>query len=639
MASQAPETENQKNEDDNFVETALKLGGKSSDEVTKTGAIDRADDQMEDLFAKKYQTIGSPAHRAVWDNEFPTSQFQPKYTEASAKGQQVMDASIEVVKRRKKAGNFLNENKKIHDDTFQELADVGYWGLLVDEEHGGSGISFTSFARFLLKMSTIDATIGGLASVHGCIGAVDPLRGFGTPEQKKKFLPDLASGKRLSGFALTEPGAGSDLTALNTEAVLDGDDYVVNGEKLFITNAIPGRTVGLVCKVDGKPAVLITDLPEEENEHFQIVHYGLYALQHSYNNGLLFKDLRVPKENLLVPSKGDGLTIAYHGLNRGRVAVCAGSSGNMKAMLADMLPWSKYRNTYGQPIADRELVQRRIGLTAGLIVATEAMTDWCAWLLDEGYRGEMECIIAKIFGGDAQTRVAIDMHMKTHGGRAFVHGHMFGDYIHEFLAPSIYEGEGEILGLGFFKSLIKEHGKNFYEAIGKALYKAGINKPNMLNPMHAAKILPVTGPYIKWKAAQVFGGRKSAQLPNLPSGLAEQAQFAATALQKSRNDIDALMQKYQLGLADRQCAMADLSKRIQLMIVMLTTALWAGREGDEIQRQAALVLCQDLRQQITGKNATLREQATVVKLGKAIVEGGFKSIAGIEAEEILMQYK
>ncbi len=133
--------------------------------------------------------------------------------------------------------------------------------------------------------------IAGLASVHGCIGAVDPVRTFGTPEQKERFLPKLASGEALSGFALTEPCAGSDLTALRTTAVLDGDDYVVNGEKLFITNAIPGRTVGLVVLIDGKPAVLIVDLPPQENEHFQLVPYGLYALRQAYNNGLHLQGL------------------------------------------------------------------------------------------------------------------------------------------------------------------------------------------------------------------------------------------------------------------------------------------------------------------------------------------------------------
>src|SRR4051794_36515924 len=101
----------------------------------------------------------------------------------------------------------------------------------------------------------------------------DPVRTFGTAEQKQRFLPQLASGESLSGFALTEPCAGSDLTALRTTAELDGDAYVVNGEKLFITNAIPGRTVGLVVLLEGKPAVLIVELPKQENEHFHIRPY------------------------------------------------------------------------------------------------------------------------------------------------------------------------------------------------------------------------------------------------------------------------------------------------------------------------------------------------------------------------------
>src|SRR5205085_4448777 len=142
-------------------------------------------------------------------------------------------------------------------------------------------------------------------------------RTFGNAEQKARFLPRLASGQALSGFALTEPGAGSDLTALRTTATPVGDDFEINGEKLFITNAIPGRTVGLVVLLEGKPAVLIADLPPEENEHFRLKTYGLWALKQAHNNGLLFNKLRVPRANLLKPKQGDGLTIAYHGLNLG----------------------------------------------------------------------------------------------------------------------------------------------------------------------------------------------------------------------------------------------------------------------------------------------------------------------------------
>src|SRR5262249_21932532 len=209
--------------------------------------------------------------------------------------------------------------------------------LLIEPRYGGQGAPFQRFTNFLTRVATQDAMIAGMASIHGCIGAVDPVRTFGTPEQKERFLPKLANGQALSGFALTEPGAGSALPALPPTATLDGDHYVLNGEKLFITNVIPGRTAGVVVLLDGKPAVLVVDLPPEENEHFRVKTYGLYALRHAYNNGLIFKDFRVPKENLLRPPIGDGLTIAYHGLNLGRLSLCAGAAGSMRVMLANML--------------------------------------------------------------------------------------------------------------------------------------------------------------------------------------------------------------------------------------------------------------------------------------------------------------
>ena len=102
-------------------------------------------------------------------------------------------------------------------------------------------------------------------------------------------------------------------------------------------------------------------------------------------------------------------------------------------------------------------------------MACDALVEWCAGLIDKGYRGEMECIIAKIFGSESQKEAAIELLMKTHGGRSFLHGHIFGDNVHEYLAPCIYEGEGEMLGMAFFKSLVKQHGVQFFEPIGKAL--------------------------------------------------------------------------------------------------------------------------------------------------------------------------
>ena len=622
-----------------FVETALKLGGKSEEEARKTGAIDRADEQVEALFATKYQTASSPAHRAVWDREFPVDQFVSEPVELSVECAQVTRQSLELVQRHKQAGTLLDENGKIPQQVLDELGAAGYWGLLVGREDGGSEMPFSAFGRFLTRMACIDPTVAGLASVHGCIGAVDPLRTFGNSDQKKKYLPQLASGARLSAFALTEPGAGSDLTLLRTRAELDGGDYVVNGEKLFITNAIAGRTIGLVCKIDDKPAVLIADLPDQEDDHFQIVRYGLYALKHSHNNGLKFHNFRVPKENLLDPGRGDGLTIAYHGLNRGRVALCATAAGSMRIMLASILPWAHYRKTYGAPIAARELVRRRIGRLAALIVACDALTDWCAGMLDAGYRGEMECIVAKIFASEAQKEAAIELLMKTHGGRAFLHGHLFGDNVHEYLAPCIYEGEGEMLGMGFFKSLIKEHGKKFYEPIGKALVASGIKQLNPANPLHLWALRKEFGAFAKWRIRQTFGGWQRASLPPLPRALAAHAQYAADALQRSRLDVSALMRKHQLRLADRQCAMAELSRRIQDLVVMLATSLWAAKQKDEIVQTAADVLCDDLKRGLTGARPSNAYYRKVTLLGESIAAGGFEAIAGVPADEILMPYE
>ncbi len=622
-----------------FVEVALKLSGKSEEEARTTGAIDRADDQLETLFDKKYQTIGSPIHQIVWDEQVDLEQFRPHAVEIRPETQAVMDRSIDVVKRHKAAGTLLNAEKKISQEALQDLAAAGYWGMLVDREFGGQGAPIRVFARFLTRMATVDPTVAGLGSVHGCIGAVDPIRAFGNDVQKAKYLPKLASGERLSAFALTEPAAGSDLTALRTVARLDGDHYVVNGEKLFITNATCGRTIGLVCKIEGVPSVLIADLPDEENEQFHMVKYGLHALQHSYNNGLVFKDFKVPKENLLRVDAGDGLTIAYHGLNRGRVALCATAAGTMRLMLANMLPWARFRRTYGNAIETRELVRRRVGKLAGLIVAADALVDWTAGLLDEGYRGEMECIIAKIFGSEAQKEAAIELFMKTHGGRAFLHGHLFGDYVHEFLAPCIYEGEGEMLGMAFLKSLIKDHGRKYYEPIGKAIAKAGIKDPNPLNPLHAWAIKDAAIPYLGWRVSQNVTGWRRLQFGEMHSSLEEHAAYASDQLQQARFTVDGLMQKYQLKLADRQCTMAEASLRLQDLVTMLVTALWANEQKGELQIMAADVMCHELRRRITGRKLSSRYYRTVTKLGAAIAEGGFKEIAGIDPDPILMSYE
>lgn len=623
-----------------FAETALRLGGKSEDEARRTGALDKADDQVEKLFQSAYQTVNSPIHKAVWDGQVPLQLFTPDPLPESHPSDRVMDASFEVVRRHREGNSLLGPDGKVSRTVLNELATAGYWGLLIDPKYGGCGTPFPRFARFLIKMATQDAMVAGLASIHGCIGAVDPLRTFGTPEQKERFLPTLASGERLSGFALTEPAAGSDLTALRSTATLDGNSYVLNGEKLFITNVIPGRTAAVVALIDKKPAVLIVDLPAQEDDTFRVVPYGLYALRHANNNGLRFTNFRVPKDNLLRPAVGDGLTIAYHGLNLGRLSLCANASGCMRVMLANMLPWAGFRVTYGQPIARRELVRRRIARLAALIVSSDALTHWGAWLIEKGYRGEMECIIAKIFGSEAQKEAAVELLMKTHGGRSFLKGHILGDNIYDFLAPCIYEGEGEVLGMAFFKSLIKEHGKQYFEPIGKALAAKKID-PKRFNPLwpgHALALRNELWAYAQWKIGQAFTARDRQSVPGMDARLQSHVDFALSAFAKHRAEISATMVKHQLKLADRQCRMADLSQRVQDTVTILVTALYAHQGRNETTTLAADLACQDLRRKLTGERPTDSYFRQVGQLGDAILAGTFNELQDVPIGDILQRY-
>lgn len=631
-----PASPTQEPETQSFAETAMRMGGKSEEESRRMGAVDKADEQVDRLF--RHQTAASPIHKAIWDGVVPLALFTAPALDPSAPCDAVMEKSLAVAKRRREEGTLLNQDRKISVETIDELASVGYWGLLIDPKFGGSGAPFARFAPFLTRMGVYDSTVSALASVHGCIGAVDPIRTFGNDEQQARLLPVLASGKKISAFALTEPCAGSDLTALRTTATLVGDHYEVTGEKLFITNVVLGRLIGLVALLDGKPAVLIAELPAQENEQFQIVRYGLYALKHTYNVGMKFNKFRVPKENLLVAKSGDGLTIAYHGLNLGRLALCAGASASMRSFLANLMPWSAFRKTYGQPIQVREVVKRRMARLAALMAGADALVAWGAWLIDQGYRGELECIIAKIFGSEAQKEAAIELFMKTHGGRSFLHGHLFGDNVHEYLAPCIYEGEGEMLGMAFFKSLVKEHGKAYFEPIGKALQQHKITNFSPTNPMHAWKLRSELAAYAKWSLGRKFLAADHGKVGGLDPRLAAHVQFAQDLCQKHAVELSSAMIKHQVKIADRQCRMAELSQRVQDTIVMLVTCMWAHTQKKPIAIASADMLCQDLRRKLTGERPSDKYFRDVNALADMIIAGGWEELSGVPVQEIMMRY-
>ncbi len=656
-------------QDDNLTEEILKQRGKSQEEIDKMGQLDRGEDLFESTLDEKFRTTGSPVHKAIWNGKTPLALFgkqplpagvaeNPDYKAKMAK-------CVEIVARHREAGTLYGADAKVTQAVIDDLAAVGYWGALIDPKFGGWGAKLIHFMPFLTELAANgDPTVAGMASIHGCIGAVDPLEAFGTDELKAHYLPLLASGKKLSAFALTEPGAGSDLTALKSTAVLDGNDYVVNGRKMFISNILPGRTVGLVVKIKGKdlpgaadllkahaesvaagntkladkitaelerprPCVLIADLPETENDQFKLDRYGIHAVTHIHNYGIVFSNFRVPAKNLLTPPVGDGLIIAYHGLNRGRVALCANAAGTMRVILKSMLPWADFRETYGDKILHRELVKQRVARSASLIVGADALVEWCSSLLDEGYRGELECIVAKIFGSNALTETAIDLGLLTHGGRSFLKGHLIGDNLHDFIAPRIYEGENNMLAMAEFKGLVKAHGMKY---MGPMM---GFNpaKPGTWKLKYIPAMIKM-GLWTAWSLINRDGQSVSTVHPSLR----KHAKFALKRFRKLMRKIHFAMLQYQVKLADRQLRMIELSNDVQRTVTMLATVMHATRKGDEATLLAADILCRDLTREIAGGRKDDAYFIACSKLAKLVSDGKFAQLDGVADSAILYTY-
>ncbi len=252
----------------------------------------------------------------------------------------------------------------------------------------------------------------------------------------------------------------------------------------------------------------------------------------------------------------------------------------------------------------------------------------------------MECIIAKIFGSEAQKEAAIELFMKTHGGRSFLHGHLFGDNVHEFLAPCIYEGEGEMLGMAFFKSLVKEHGKQFFEPIGKALARRGHQEAEPDEP--GARLGAAQGamvPYAKWRARR--DGSPASGTPSCPSMPDEPAPRTPSSptdgLQRSRLEISerdgqAPAQAGRPPVPDGRAVAAGPGPGRDARDQPLGRA--SSRPSSSATRPTSSA--RTSTRKLTGKRPSDAYFRAVTKLGEAIAEGGFEAIAGIEAEAILM---
>lgn len=556
----------------------------------------------------QHTTPDSPIHRAVWEGGVGPEAFDSVAPAITPGPRAVMDSSLELVARHQARGTLYAPDGLVADEVLATLGEAGYFGLGIAREYGGSGLSFAAATACITEMAAINPWVAGLISLQSCLGPAGFLQALGTEDQKRRFLPPLASGERLGVFAVTEPGASSDLSALRTTARREGDHYLLTGEKLFITNAGLGRIAGVACLVDGRREMLIVELPEVEDEHFELVSYPLRALIHLPNMGLRFHELPVPAENLVSGGDGDGRAIAYRALNRARIAVCANAAGTMRQMGASLVPWVKSRETFGAAIGTRELVRRRLGRLAAAIANAEALSLWAAQALDAGHRGELEAVTAKVEGSEAQKTVAVDVLMRTHGGRALIGGNLFADTVHDLLAPVIYEGENEIITLGFFASLAKPHARRYLEPL-----------------RHSRAAFARYGAWLAESAVASASLHGRRQVPDDPGEL---TQLALATLRGAGLEISSALRRPHV--AEHQAAAFELARRVQRATAMAVAGRYAQRAQDPVMKLAAICSAMQCATELRGGRPDHRYHRMVTELGAAVADDRFPGMAALE---------
>jgi alkylation response protein AidB-like acyl-CoA dehydrogenase len=329
----------------------------------------------------------------------------------------------------------------------RELADAGLFGLVVPEAHGGIGFGATAYARVLQEIGRYDGSVAVTVGAHSSIG----MRGlllFGTDEQKARFLPRLATGELVAAFCLTEPGAGSDAAGIKTTAVRDGDDWVLNGEKIWITNGgIAGFfTVFAKTSLEGRGHITAFIVTRDTPGVTVGPHEDKMGIRASSTTAVAFENVRVPSANVL-GEVGKGFKVAMRILNAGRTGLGGGSVGGMKRLIELAARHARDRSQFGRPIATFETIRQKLGQMTLDCYAAESVVNLVAGLVDRGY-GEVavESAISKVLATEALWRTA-DEALQIAGGAGYMRELPYERAVRDSRVNRIFEGTNEVLRL------------------------------------------------------------------------------------------------------------------------------------------------------------------------------------------------
>jgi acyl-CoA dehydrogenase family protein 9 len=338
------------------------------------------------------------------------------------------------------------EERWIGDDKIAELGELGMLGLYVPEEYGGLGLSQTGYCRMFETVAQIDGTLSVVLGVHQSIGMKGIVM-FGSDEQKERFLPDLASGRKLAGFALTEPEAGSDVNGMKSRAVQQPDgSWRLSGEKHYIGNGSKGDVFVTFArtKIDGeeKHTAFIV---EKGMKGFDVgKRFDTMGLRANDLRRLYYRDITVPPENVL-GEPGDGFRIAMHILNNGRMSLGTGSVGAAKWLIDEAIAHVKERRQFGQPLADFELVQDKIGWMVSFLFGLESLSYLTTGLVDRGVPDySLESAIAKVAGTEFLWYQA-NRALQLKGGAGYMRDQPYEKVLRDIRIFPIFEGANDVM--------------------------------------------------------------------------------------------------------------------------------------------------------------------------------------------------
>src|SRR5579863_7264672 len=340
-------------------------------------------------------------------------------------------------------------------EAIDELARLGMLGIFLPEQYGGAGLDHVAYSLVLEELAVECASTAVIMSAHSSLGSW-PILGTGNEDQKNRYLPKMATGEALGCFALTEPQAGSDAAGQKTRAVRDGDSYVINGTKNFITNA-PQSKVAIVFAMTqpdkghhGISAFAVeTDTPGWAVTRVE----DKMGIHGAHSAQLSFSDMRVPRENLLI-GEGEGFKVAMKTLDGGRIGIAAQAIGIARASLEASLKYSKDRIAFGRPIADNQAIQWKLADMAVSIDAARMLALRAATLKDRGEPCSKESAMAKLFAAETAMKSAIDA-VQIHGGYGYTKEFKVERYFRDAKITEIYEGTSEIQRLVIAGSVLE----------------------------------------------------------------------------------------------------------------------------------------------------------------------------------------